>query len=141
VLNERLAKLLREEELKWYQRAKVKHLLEGDANTKYYHLLVNGRHRKTRIFQLEDGNNLISGDAQLKKYITSYYKNLFGSSDNHSIVLDETQIGNIPQVSALENGFLTDDFLESEVRAAIFQIEHNKTPGPDGFPPEFYQIF
>jgi hypothetical protein len=50
VLNERLAELLREEELKWYQRAKVKHLLQGDANTKYYHLLANGRHRKTRIF-------------------------------------------------------------------------------------------
>ena len=65
VLNERLAELLREEELKWYQRAKVKHFLEGDANTKYYHLLANGRHRKTRIFQLEDGNNIITGDAQL----------------------------------------------------------------------------
>jgi len=55
VLNERLAELLREEELKWYQRAKVKHLLEGDANTKYYHLLANGRHRKTRIFQRTRG--------------------------------------------------------------------------------------
>jgi hypothetical protein len=52
VLNERLVELLREEELKWYQRAKVKHRLEGDANTKYYHLLANGRHRKTRIFSL-----------------------------------------------------------------------------------------
>ena len=50
VLNDRLTELLREEELKWYQRAKVKHLLEGDANTKYFHLLANGRHRKTRIF-------------------------------------------------------------------------------------------
>jgi mannosylglycoprotein endo-beta-mannosidase len=50
VLNERLAELLREEELKWYQRAKAKHLLEGDTNTKYYHLLANGRHRKTCIF-------------------------------------------------------------------------------------------
>jgi mannosylglycoprotein endo-beta-mannosidase len=138
VLNERLAELLREEELKWYQRAKVEHLLEGDANTKYYHLLANGRHWKTRIFQLEDGDNLISGDAQLNKHITSYYKNMFGPSDNHSIVLDETQIGDIPQVSALENGFLTDDFLESEVRAAIFQMEHNRAPGLDGFPPEFY---
>ena len=34
VLSDRLAQLLREEELKWYQRAKVKDLLEGDANTK-----------------------------------------------------------------------------------------------------------
>jgi len=75
VLNERLAELLWEEKLKWYQRVKVKHLLEGGANTKYYHLLANGRHHKTRIFQLEGGNNIISGDAQLKKHITNYYKN------------------------------------------------------------------
>jgi hypothetical protein len=24
---------------------------------------------------------------------------------------------------------------------AIFQMEHNKAPGPDGFPLEFYQVF
>ena len=47
MLHERLGELLREEELKWYQRAKVKQLLEGDANTKFYHLVANGRHRKT----------------------------------------------------------------------------------------------
>jgi hypothetical protein len=23
----------------------------------------------------------------------------------------------------------------------IFQMEHNKAPGPDGFPSEFYQVF
>jgi mannosylglycoprotein endo-beta-mannosidase len=27
------------------------------------------------------------------------------------------------------------------VRAAIFQMEHNKAPGPDGFPSKFYQVF
>jgi hypothetical protein len=96
VLNERLAELLREEEIKWYQRAKVKHLLEGDANTKYYHLLANGRHRKTRIFQLEDGSNIITGDAQLKEHITGYYKNLFGPSETSHLMMDETQIEDIP---------------------------------------------
>jgi hypothetical protein len=35
-LNNRLAELLREEEMKWYQRAKVKELLDGDSNTKYF---------------------------------------------------------------------------------------------------------
>jgi hypothetical protein len=34
-LHNRLSQLLREE-LKWYQRSKAKHLLEGDANTKYF---------------------------------------------------------------------------------------------------------
>jgi hypothetical protein len=27
------------------------------------------------------------------------------------------------------------------VKKAIFQMEHNKAPGPDGFPVEFYQNF
>ena len=49
VLNERLSELLREEEIKWYQRAKVKNLLEGDANTKYFQLVANGKHRKTSM--------------------------------------------------------------------------------------------
>jgi hypothetical protein len=50
-LHNRLSQLVREEELKWYQRSKAKHyLMEGDANTKYFQLLANGRHRKTCIF-------------------------------------------------------------------------------------------
>ena len=55
------------------------------------------------------------------------------------MTLDESRIGDIPQVSAEENTFLTAPFLEEEVRQAIFQMEPNKAPGPDGFPAEFYQ--
>jgi hypothetical protein len=57
------------------------------------------------------------------------------------VSLDELQIEDIPQVSILENEHLIEEFSENEVRAAIFQMEHNKAPGPDGFPPEFYQVF
>jgi hypothetical protein len=41
----------------------------------------------------------------------------------------------------VENEFLTQPFTHEEVRVAIFQMEHNKALGPDGFPPEFYQVF
>ena len=112
--------MLREEELKWYQRAKVRHLLEGDANTKYYHLLANGKHRKTRIFQLHDGDNIIEGDAHLKEHITSYYKNLFGPPDNSVVELNEHYVQDIPRVSEEENEYPTGNFSEAEVRAAIF---------------------
>jgi len=47
----------------------------------------------------------------------------------------------IPQVSQSENDFLTAPFTEKEIRDAIFDMEHNKAPGPDGFPAEFYQQF
>ena len=49
-LKERLVLLLREEEIKWYERAKVKTLLEGDDNTRFFHLVANGRHRKQHIY-------------------------------------------------------------------------------------------
>jgi hypothetical protein len=57
------------------------------------------------------------------------------------ISLEESQISDIPQVSREENEILTREFTESEVREAVFQMEHNKAPGPDGFPVEFYQVF
>ena len=49
-VNERITQLLREEEIKWFQRAKTKDMLEGDNNTKYFHMVANGKRRKTRIF-------------------------------------------------------------------------------------------
>jgi len=48
-LKGQLTKLLREEEIYWLQRSKATKLLQGDDNTKYFHLVVNGRHRKTKI--------------------------------------------------------------------------------------------
>ena len=53
----------------------------------------------------------------------------------------ENQISDIPQVSQEENDVLVSEFTEDEVREAVFQMEHNKAPGPDGFPAEFYQVF
>jgi hypothetical protein len=40
-----------------------------------------------------------------------------------------------------ENDLLTAPYSEEEVNKAIFQMEHNKAPGPHGFPAEFYQTF
>ena len=43
--NYRLCCLRRDEETKWAQRANVKHIQEGGNNTKYFHLIANGKHR------------------------------------------------------------------------------------------------
>jgi hypothetical protein len=51
-LKERLVTLLREEELKWYERAKVKTLFEGDANTRFFHLVTNGNIENNKSLNL-----------------------------------------------------------------------------------------
>ena len=129
---------MREEEIRWFQRAKTKKLLQGDSNTKYFQMVANGKRRKTRIYMLEQEEGIIEGEEELEKYVTKYYKNLFGKSERNNISLDETRKEDIIQVQEEENRILVEEFTEKEVRDAIFQMKHNKAPGPDGFPVEFY---
>jgi hypothetical protein len=73
-------------------------------NTKYFQLLVSGKYRKTRIFQLQDENKIIEGDDALKKYITSYYKGLFGSPQENNFWLHEFLRVDIPPVIDIVSG-------------------------------------
>jgi hypothetical protein len=84
---------------------------------------------------------VVKGDAELKRYITSYYKGLFGPAPTSKITLDESLVHDIPQVSAEESSYLTFEFIEDEIRKAIFQMQHNKASDPDSFLAEFFQAF
>jgi hypothetical protein len=43
-------------------------------------MVSNGKRRKTRIFCLEQEEDIVEGEEQLNSCITKYYKNLFGKS-------------------------------------------------------------
>jgi hypothetical protein len=79
--NMKLAGLLREEELKWYQRSKPQFLLERDSNTRYFHSVANARHRKKLIHSLVQDEGAIESHEQLKSFIKSYYEGLFGAPE------------------------------------------------------------
>jgi hypothetical protein len=93
------------------------------------------------FYKLEDDQGVVVGDDRLKSHITNYYKDLFGPLEISKVTLVEDQNLDIPQVSPEENDILISPFTESEVKEAVFQMEHNKAPGSDGFPVEFYQVF
>jgi hypothetical protein len=61
-VKDRLAQLLREEELKWFQRAKTTNILKGDNNTRYFQMVANGKRRKTRILRLEQEEGIVEGN-------------------------------------------------------------------------------
>lgn len=123
-------------------RAKVKHILEGDDNTKYFQLVENGnKHRKQRIYSLKDDNGVCIEEERLKIHITNYYKGLFGIPEQNKIQMDESFTQDINQVSQEENNILTTPFSVEEVCEDVFNMEHNKAPRPDGFSAEFYQVF
>jgi hypothetical protein len=135
----RLKELLREEELKWMLRAKVRKVIQGYDNTPFFHMIANGKHRKKKIFQPEQDGGTILGQENLKLYITNYYKQLFGAPEDSFLSLDESRVEDIPQLVTDENEILSAPFSEKEVFEAISQMKNNKAPGPDCFPAEFYK--
>jgi hypothetical protein len=94
--NPQIANLLREVELKWYQRSKSQFMFEGDSNTRYFHSVASGRHRKKRIHSLVQDEGMIEGHEQHKSYITNYYKNLFGEPEEGNFSMDESITDDIP---------------------------------------------
>ena len=77
----------------------------------------------------------------MKAYITNYYKDLFGPPEDNNFTMMENQNDDIPQVTEDENNLLIAPFTEREIKEAVFQTEHNKSPGSDGFLAELYQAF
>jgi hypothetical protein len=73
-----------------YQRSKARFLLERDSNMRYFHSVANGRHRKKLIHSLVQDEGAIEGHEQLKLYIMSYYKGLFGTPEESMLSLDES---------------------------------------------------
>ena len=111
-----LIKLLREEELRFYQQAKATGVLLGDNNTRYFLMIANGKHRKKHIFSLEHEGG-IEGQQNLKEYITKFYEDLFGPPEDNHFSLNNRR-DDIPQVSQPENEFLTAPFTEKEIQGA-----------------------
>ena len=48
-VEEKIRNLLEEEEMKWALRAKVLKVVQGDDNTQFFHMVVNGKHKKKKI--------------------------------------------------------------------------------------------
>ena len=133
-----LNKILREEEIKWYQRSKEKDIKEGDGNTKYFMIKASGRKRRSKIFRFIQDEGIIQGDEQLLKYATDFYKKLFGPVELLPVSL------NIPLTDMLfdvDKSKLASKFTLDEIKTAVFSMRHNRAAGPDGMPIEFFQTF
>jgi mannosylglycoprotein endo-beta-mannosidase len=70
-LEEEVEKLMEAEEIYWQQRGGGEWTLEGDGNTKFFHLLANGRRRKNLILSLEHEGLLLRNRSKYKKSFTT----------------------------------------------------------------------
>jgi hypothetical protein len=53
--------------------------------------------------------------------------------------MNESITHDVKKISNDKITILTAEFTENEIHDTIMQMELNKSPGPDGFPAEFFQ--
>jgi hypothetical protein len=129
--------ILRKEELMWYQRSRAKWLVDGDRNTKYYHLKTINRRRRNNVIMLKnDSGQWVEDVGQIHTLATDFYKDLF--SDVHmSRAWHNTSIS-YPRLDMILKDKLALPIDKDEVKKAVFGMHPWKAPGPDGFPAGFY---
>lgn len=70
--------MLQQEELLWFQKSRAKWMLDGDRNTKYYHLKAITRRNRNKILMLRNSEGAwVEEDVHIKAMVNSYYQALF----------------------------------------------------------------
>lgn len=95
--------------------------------------------KKNRINSLDINNTPTTSLTDIKQHVSSYYKDILGTSGSKYAFLDPLFWDEPDKVTPQENHLLEAPFTIEEIKTALFECEANGTPGPDGFSFKFYQ--
>ncbi|XP_062102876.1 uncharacterized protein LOC133813856 [Humulus lupulus] len=134
-----LFEILTQQEVFWKQRSKQLWLREGDLNSKYFHASARTRRRANHIESLRnDTGEMVDWKSDLEHLMVEYFQTLFKSSVDE---WDEVVSCVVPTITPSQNAMLLAPIEDDEVKSALFHMHPDKSPGPDGMSPGFYQKF
>lgn len=112
--------------------------MEGDRNTSYFHRLSQIKNKTKLITSLRVDENLLTDTNQISEHIVNYFENLFCTNPilQDSLLVEEV-IPNL--IDDNTNNLLTMLPTHAEIKAAVFNLDKDGAPGPDGFGAFFFQ--
>ncbi|WJX67479.1 hypothetical protein P8452_51944 [Trifolium repens] len=138
-LQKRMTHLLVQDDMFWRQRAKTHWYKDGDLNTRFFHALATSRKKVNRISFLEDAGGLrITDNLGMSIVAKDYFNELFQKQNS---IRDPVLSAISTTILEFDNEQLTASFTKEEFKEALFSMQSDKCPGPDGFNPGFYQHF
>lgn len=131
---------MQSQELYWHEKSRVKWQLEGDRNKEYFHKLTKVRNVAKQMNMLKHGDDILNTASQIENHVVSYFQDIFCTKNN---CVDDGLVEEVipNSVSIEDNQMLLAMPSVEEVRLAVFGMNLDGAPGPDGFGASFYQFF
>ncbi|MCH84849.1 RNA-directed DNA polymerase (Reverse transcriptase), partial [Trifolium medium] len=128
------------EEMFWYEKSRINWHIDGDRNTKYFHRMAKIKSSTKMINAIRDGDTVLTEPSEVAIHIVNHFQNLFSSN----IVLQGSNLVEevIPNlVDDQINNMITSIPSSEEIKNAVFSLNKDSAPGPDGFGGFFYQTY
>lgn len=117
------------------QRARIRFLEDGDANTKYFHMMARGRRRRNVITRLRVDGAPVSGHDAMEQALHDHFSLVFGVCGFTQGAIDFQALG----IEQRDLAQLELPVSEAEVWNATKEMPAGRAPGPDGFTGAFYK--
>ena len=125
-------------------RSRIKWAEEGEKSSRYFCNLEKRTGEKKSIFRLKNENDdIIVNQQTILGDISLFYQNLYKKQcdGNNNIMEDFLDSVEIPQLNEIDKDFLERPITKQELYDTVTSMKHNKSPGLDGLPVEFYIVF
>jgi hypothetical protein len=135
---------LRREEEHWRLKSRSLWIKEGDSNTSFFHKQAQSRRKKNTVTSITSSTGQqIDSFEQVKAEAYRHFNNLYQQPIEEATNTEAIgMLANIPEiVSEPENNQLVQEISEEEIAKAIWSLDPDKAPGPDGFPIRFYRSY
>jgi hypothetical protein len=119
------------------QCARITSIKEGYANTKFSHLRMNARRRKTHIHRLKHNQGWVTEHGAKEQIIHNHFQEATGTRKTRS------QDFNWEEINFVETDLhsLGEPFTEEEAKHAINLMPNDKAPEPDGYTGIFFKRY
>ncbi|KAL8510870.1 hypothetical protein ACS0TY_017619 [Phlomoides rotata] len=111
------------------QKSRSKWLSEGDANSKFFHAMVNRNSKKAEIKSMKINNQWLEGVSPIRDGIHDYFQDFFADKKKSNPNLRGLKC---KRIEDWENRCLVEEFTDEEIKLTVWNCDDNRSPGPDG---------
>ncbi|XP_026399009.1 uncharacterized protein LOC113294849 [Papaver somniferum] len=120
-------------------KERISWIQDGDVNSKFFHTSIKLRQAQNAISEIEDSSgNFVTDQLGISNVLINYFSTKFA---HQNVSIHDSFFEAAPTViTAEDNSFLEKVPSEEDIKNAVFDLNQDSAPWPDGFTGIFYRF-